>query len=151
MILNIRDQGWKFKSNKEDFSKNGEKNYLSSIFSNLFSLEISSESWSEWVDLSSLKDHCKKKEKKNTLRIWLDSYQRFEAGQPLTQEWLDQLQVFFVHQEGRLHRKYIYRILCMTEMVYRNDPSLLIDICVPPEAVINICKIHLKYQACDPS
>jgi len=64
---------------------------------------------------------------------------RFEAGQPLTQEWLDQLQVFFVHQEGRLHRKYIYRILCMTEMVYRNDPSLLIDICVPPEAVINIC------------
>ena len=95
MILNIRDQGWKFKSNKEDFSKNGEKNYLSSIFSNLFSLEISSESWSEWVYLFSLKDHCKKKEKKNTLRIWLDSYQRFEAGQPLTQEWLDQLQVFF--------------------------------------------------------
>ena len=64
MILNIRDQGWKFKSNKEDFSKNGEKNYLSSIFSNLFSLEISSESWSEWVDLSSLKDHCKKKKRK---------------------------------------------------------------------------------------
>ena len=64
MILNIRDQGWKFKSNKEDFSKNGEKNYLSSIFSNLFSLEISSESWSEWVDLSSLKDHCKKKKKR---------------------------------------------------------------------------------------
>ena len=72
----------------------------------------------------------------------LEQYQgpTMEAGQPLTQELLDQLQNFFVHQEaGRLHRKYVYRILCMAETAYRTDPSLLVDICVPPEAVINIC------------
>ena len=78
----------------------------------------------------------------------LDHYQgpRIEAGQPLTQDWLDQLQHFFVHQQGRLHRKYVYQILCMAEIAYRADPTLLVDICIPPEAVINICgDIHGQF------
>ena len=71
----------------------------------------------------------------------LEHYQgpTLEAGQPLTQEWIDQLQAFFVHHEGRLHRKFVYRILCLAEKAYRNDPKILVDISVPPKAVINIC------------
>ena len=57
----------------------------------------------------------------------------------ITQSWIEQLQTFFVAKQGRLHRKFVYRLLCLAEVFYRKSNALLVDIELPPEAVINIC------------
>lgn len=64
-----------------------------------------------------------------------------ERGQTLDQSWIDQLQTFFVLQNGRLHRKYVYRILCLAEERYRNAANLVVDVDVPitDGGKINIC------------
>jgi hypothetical protein len=69
----------------------------------------------------------------------LEAYEgpALEAGQPITQPWIDSMQKFFVYG-GHLHRKYVYRILTLAEAHYRHEP-LLVDITLSPEAVINIC------------
>lgn len=62
-----------------------------------------------------------------------------ERGQTLDQSWIDQLQTFFVLQNGRLHRKYVYRILCLAEDRYRKPANLVVDVKVPADGKINIC------------
>ena len=63
---------------------------------------------------------------------------KLEMGQIIDQAWIDHLQHFFVSQNGRLHRKYVYRILSLAERFYRATPDLLIDIDLPSNALINI-------------
>ena len=64
---------------------------------------------------------------------------RLSKNDQITPSWVDQLQTFFVAKQGRLHRKFVYGLLCLAEDLYRRSNSLLIDIELPPEAVINIC------------
>ena len=67
-----------------------------------------------------------------------DKGPKLEASEDINQSFIDQLQAFFVVQNGRLHRKYVYRILSLVEKVYRRHP-LMVDVTLPPEALINIC------------
>ena len=53
--------------------------------------------------------------------------------------WIEGLQTYLVAKQGRLHRKFLYRLLCMSEDWYRRANSLLVEVDLPPEAVINIC------------
>lgn len=71
----------------------------------------------------------------------LKSYKgpRLEQGQTVDQSWIDELQTFYVLQNGRLHRKFVYRILSLAEKSYRGSNSLLVDLSLPDDACINIC------------
>ncbi len=68
-----------------------------------------------------------------------------EHGQAVDLEFIRQLQKHFLHG-GVLPRKYAYRLLTYIEDFYRKQTSLLEDITLPPEAVINICgDIHGQF------
>jgi len=64
---------------------------------------------------------------------------RLESTCVVDQGNIDELQQFYVKQSGRLHRKYVYRILILAEQVYRTESTLLLDVNLPADALINIC------------
>ena len=71
----------------------------------------------------------------------LEAYRgpKLKKHETVTPAWIEQLQTFFVTKQGRMHRKYVYKLLCLSEEYYRRSNTVLIDIELPTEAVINIC------------
>ena len=71
----------------------------------------------------------------------LEAYQgpHLAKNEGITGEKIEELQTFLVAKQGRLHRKFLYRILGLSEDWYRRANSLLVDVDLPSEAVINIC------------
>ena len=71
----------------------------------------------------------------------LENYEgpRIGKNEGVSPAWIEGLQTYLVAKQGRLHRKFLYRLLCMSEDWYRRANSLLVEVDLPPEAVINIC------------
>merc|ERR1712079_817701 len=64
---------------------------------------------------------------------------RLELNCDVDQGKIDEIQQFYVKHNGRLHRKFVYLILIRAEQVYRTESSLLLDVSLPADALINIC------------
>ena len=69
-----------------------------------------------------------------------------EVGQ-LNEEFLHSLQLFFLN-DGLLPRKYLYKLLCITEDYFRSSKTnTVIDIGLQKDTVINVCgDIHGQYH-----
>ena len=52
----------------------------------------------------------------------LEAYRgpKLKKHETVTPAWIEQLQTFFVTKQGRMHRKYVYKLLCLSEEYYRN-------------------------------
>lgn len=52
----------------------------------------------------------------------------------------------FFARDGKLHRKYIYRVLQMAEHFFKTKSPTLVDVRLPKDAKINVCgDIHGQY------
>ena len=94
------------------------------------------------------------------IKSCVDQGPRLELNCDVDQGKIDEIQQFYVKHNGRLHRKYgnmsmielwfmiannffpnfvVYLILIRAEQVYRTESSLLLDVSLPTDALINIC------------
>ena len=144
---------------------NAYKDKLKSGFQNFQKEKLHRDSWSNVAFVSKVNIRRKLKPKNTKFGTFLDFKNDFppinseevnaqnlppfpevnEVGQ-LSEEFLDGLQLFFL-TGGILPRKYIYKLLAISEDFFRSSKSSnVIDIGLKKDAVVNVCgDIHGQY------